>query len=178
MADTRQGRSPRSAVVPRHQNMVGVGLGDSRRNGTNPRFRHQFHADSGGTVSIFQVENKLGQIFNRVNIVVRRRRDQTNPGCTVPGTSNPVIYFEAGQLPTFAGLGPLRHLDLQFTGIAQVMARDPKPARCHLFDRRIHIIAVGQWRESLLVFAPLARITFAANTIHSNGQSCVGFPRN
>ena len=47
-----------------------------------------------------------------------------------------LVDLVAGQLAALAGLGALRHLDLQLVGVDQVVAGDAEAARGHLLDRR------------------------------------------
>ena len=64
-------------------------------------------------VDVLQVVDELGQIFDGVDVVVRRRRDEAHAGDGVPRLGDDFIDLVAGQLAAFAGLGALRHLDLQ-----------------------------------------------------------------
>ena len=54
-----------------------------------------------------------------------------------------VVDLVAGQLAALAGLGALRHLDLQLVGVDQVVAGDAEAARRDLLDR-----AAAQSRRS------------------------------
>ena len=62
---------------------------------------------------VLQVVDQLGQIFDRIDVVVRRRRDQPDARRRVPRLRDPRIHLRAGQLAAFARLRALRHLDLQ-----------------------------------------------------------------
>ena len=97
-------------------------------------------------VRVLQVVNQLRQILDRVDVVVRRRRDQPDAGRRVADLRDPRIDLVAGQLPAFARLGALRHLDLQVVGVDQVLARDAEARRGHLLDRRC--AASRRWRRA------------------------------
>jgi hypothetical protein len=56
---------------------------------------------------------------------------------------DPGIDLAPGKLAAFARLGALRHLDLQFLGVDQVLAGDAKTAAGHLLDGAVARIAVG-----------------------------------
>ena len=47
-----------------------------------------------------------------------------------------LVDLVAGQLAALAGLGALRHLDLQLVGVDQVLAGHAEAARGDLLDRR------------------------------------------
>src|SRR5690606_3839914 len=79
------------------------------------------------------------------------------------------------QLATFARLGPLSHLDLQFLGVDQVVAGDTKAAAGHLLDGAVAAVTVGVWLEADRVFATLARVAATADPVHGNGQRLVSF---
>ena len=88
-------------------------------------------------IGILQVVNKLSQIFNRVNVVVRRRRNQADTSGGVAHLGNPRKYFAAGQLSAFAGLGALRHFDLQLPSFDQIKTGNPESRGRDLFDRAV-----------------------------------------
>ena len=48
---------------------------------TNTCFRYQFYGNSGIGICTFQVVNQLCQILNRVNIMMRRRRNEGYTRC-------------------------------------------------------------------------------------------------
>ena len=47
---------------------------------THSAFGNQFHADFSLRIDIFQVEDKLGKIFNRINIMMWWRRNKSYSG--------------------------------------------------------------------------------------------------
>src|SRR5581483_10883396 len=72
-----------------------------------------------------------------------------------------------------AGLGALRHLDLQFSRLRQIIARDAEAPRGHLLDRAIARVAVGVERVARGVFAALAGVALAADAVHRNRERLV-----
>ena len=71
---------------------------------------------------VLQVVDELRQILDRVDVVVRRRRDEPDARRRVPHLRDPRIDLVAGELAALAGLGALRHLDLEIVGVDQVLA--------------------------------------------------------
>ncbi len=65
-----------AAVVTGDGDQIRIGFRHTGGNGANARFGNQLHGDHRFRVDLFQVENQLRQILNRVDIVVRRRGDQ------------------------------------------------------------------------------------------------------
>ncbi len=86
-----------------------------------------------------------------------------------------LVHLVAGQLAAFAGLGALRHLDLQLVGVDQVVGGDAEAAGGHLLDGAAPQIAVGVALEALFVFAALAGVGLAADAVHGDGQRLVRF---
>jgi hypothetical protein len=68
----------RTAVVTGDHQMVGLGLGDAGSHGADTDFGNQLDADRRLGIGVLQVMNQLRQILDRIDIVVRRRRDQSN----------------------------------------------------------------------------------------------------
>ena len=76
------------------------------------------------------------------------------PAVAVPGARDPRVDLGGRQLAALAGLGALRHLDLDVGGVREVHARHAEPAARDLLDRAA---ALGV-DQALDVFAALARV--------------------
>src|SRR5262245_11075394 len=148
MLQTGQWAGTRAAIVTADQNDVAMGFGHARRNGSDPDFRHQLYADAGAWIRVLQVVDELCQVLDRVDIVVRWRADQTHAGGRVAHLGDPRPYLVTGQLATFARLGALCHLDLQFVGVHKIFAGYTETAGSHLFDGTAAAVAVGVPHES------------------------------
>ncbi len=132
-----------AAAVAGDQDMIGLGFGHAGGNRADAHFAHQLHADAGGRVGVLQIVNELGQIFNRVNVMVRRRGNQPHARRRMPQLADVFVHLMAGKLAAFAGLGALGHLDLQFIGIDEILGGHAKASAGHLLDGRAAKIAVG-----------------------------------
>src|SRR6056297_2795771 len=117
--------------------------------------------------------NQLRQIFDRINIVVRRRADQTDTGRAVANPRDVFIDLSTWQLSAFARLGTLRDFDLNLIGVGQVFDRDAESTRGDLLDRRSFGIAVFQGLETDGIFAAFAGIALAAQAVHRDRQRFV-----
>src|SRR6185503_10640245 len=94
-----------------------------------------------GRVRAAQVVDQLLEVLDRVDVVVRRRRDQADARRRVAQPGDVVVDLVAGQLAALAGLGALRHLDLQAVGVDEVVRRDAEAARGDLLDRGTTLVA-------------------------------------
>ena len=74
--DRRGRRGAGAAVVAGDHDVVGAGLGDAGGDGADARVRDELDADLGRRVDAAQVVDQLRQVLDRVDVVVRRRRDQ------------------------------------------------------------------------------------------------------
>ena len=75
MTDTAAGGSAGAAIVAANQHHVGLAFGHARGNGADPHLRNQLDIDAGLAVGVFEIVDKFGQVFNRVDVVVGRGRD-------------------------------------------------------------------------------------------------------
>ena len=100
-------------------------------------------------VDVLQIEDELREIFDRVDVVVRRRRDERHARRRVAHARDDRVDLVPGELPAFAGLGALRHLDLQLVGVDEVVRGDAEARRGDLLDRRCAGVAVGVAYEAL-----------------------------
>ena len=74
----RERRGAGAAVVAGDQHHVGVRLGDAGGDRADADFGDQLHADARVAVGVLQIVDQLGEIFDRIDVVVRRRRDESH----------------------------------------------------------------------------------------------------
>src|SRR6185437_12887704 len=144
MRDGRLWRGAGAAVVSADQYDVRVRLGNTRRDRTYADFRYQLDADARLAVGVLEVMDELRQILDGVDVVMRRRGDEADSRRGMPGLGDPGVDLRPGQLAAFAGLGALRHLDLQLPRAHQVLAGDAEATRGHLLDGAVLRVAVRQ----------------------------------
>ena len=107
--------------------------------------------------------------------MVRRGRDEADAGDGVADPGDDVIHLVAGQLTAFAGLGALRHFDLQFVGVHEVMRGDAEASGGHLLDGGAAGVTVGVGDEAGFVLTAFARVAAATDAVHGDGESFVRF---
>ncbi len=139
----------RAAFVAGNGHMVGARLGDAGGHGAHADFGDELDRDQALRVDVLEVKDQLRQIFDRIDVVVRRRRDQADALGRVTHLGDDVVDLVTGQLAAFAGLCALRHLDLHHVGIDQVFRGHAEAARGHLLDGRAHGVAVRQRGEAI-----------------------------
>ncbi len=123
-------------------------------------------------VDLLEVVDQLGKVFDRVDVVVRRWRDQGHARYRVTQLGDKAVDLAAWQLAAFTGLGALGNLDLQHFGVDQVLRGHAKAAGGHLLDLRALDGAVAR-----RVFTALARVGTRAQAVHRLGQRFVGLWR-
>ena len=200
--DRRPRRRARAAVVPGDHHVVALALGHAGGDGADPDLGHQLDADVAVRRHVLQVVDQLRQVLDRIDVVVRRRADEAHARHAVAQASDVVADLATRQLAALAGLGALRHLDLDLVGAGQVFGRDAEAARGHLLDAAAQAVAFGQRQVDLdhvladhrrqrgalldrdaLQFLPIARrvlaalagVALAADAVHGDGQRGVGF---
>ena len=166
-----------AAAMARDEDRVGVRLGDPGGDGADAGARHQFHADPRRGVDLLEVVDQLRQVLDRIDVVVRRRRDQRHPRRRMAQPGDVGGHLEARQLAALAGLGALRHLDLDLLAVVQVVGGDAEAARSHLLDRRTGVVAVGVGEVALGAFAAFAGIRLGADAVHGDRQRLVRLRR-
>ena len=140
--ERRQRRGARAAVMAGDGHVIGLGLGDTRGDRAHADLRHELHRDRRLRVGVLQVVDQLRQILDRIDVVVRRRRDEAHAGHRIAQLRDVFGHLVARQLAALAGLGALRHLDLDLVGRRQVFRRDAEARRGHLLDLRAQAVAV------------------------------------
>ena len=105
--DARQGAGARAAVVAGDEDHVGLALGHACGDRADADLRDEFDGDAGGGVDGLQVVDQLGQVFDGIDVVVRRRRDERDAGRRVPHVGD--LGSETlwpGNWPPSPGLAP------------------------------------------------------------------------
>src|SRR5207244_5917577 len=110
--DARPRRGAGSAVVPGDDDVICLALGNARRDRADTDLGHQLHADARAGVGVLQVVDQLRQIFDRIDVVVRRRADQSHAGHRVAQVADVLADLATRQLAALTGLGALPHLAL------------------------------------------------------------------
>src|SRR6187397_3012375 len=128
-------------------------------------FGYELHRNPRPRIRVLQIEDQLREVFDRVDVVVRWRRDQTHARRGVPHFRDPRVDLVPGKLTALARLGALRHLDLQLVGIDQILAGDTEASRRDLLDRAALRVAVRHGQEALRILTALARVGAAAEAI-------------
>jgi hypothetical protein len=100
------GDAPGAAVVTGNQNHVRMRLGHARRDRADADFGDQLHADARVAVGIFQIVNQLRQIFDGVNVMMRRRRNQADAGRRAARFGDVRKTFLPGNSPPSPGFAP------------------------------------------------------------------------
>lgn len=70
-------------------------------------------AHLGSRVNLVQVKYELGQILNRVDVVVRRRRDESDARLRQTEGGDVLVDLGAGELSTLAGLCTLEKITMK-----------------------------------------------------------------
>ena len=108
------GEAPVPPESPLIKHLVRMRLGHAGRDGADADFRHQLYRHRRIGIGILEVEDQLREVFDRIDVVVRRRRDELHAGRGITKLRDILIDLMARQLAAFTRLRALRHLDLQF----------------------------------------------------------------
>src|SRR5258708_523836 len=168
--DGGQRRRAGTAVVPADGDDVRARLGYARGNDADARAGNEFDANARARIHGAQVMDQLREVFDAVNVVMRRRRNQRGAWRGVPDSRDVFADFLGGQLAALAGLRALRHLDFEFFSVDEIIRRDSKTSRGDLFDLvgRGRLVAIG-----IGILATFTRIAPSAELIHRQCQRAV-----
>ena len=131
-----------AAVMAGDEHHVGVRLRHARGNRADAVLADQLHVHPRLRVGVLQVVDQLREILDRVDVVVRRRRDQADARRGVPHLGHPRVHLVARKLAALTGFRALGHLDLDVGAVGQVVAGHAEPAGRHLLDRAAAPVAV------------------------------------
>ena len=151
--------------------------------------------------------DELRQIFDRIDVVVRRRRNQSHAGHRIAQFGNVFGHLVSGKLSSFTGLGALSHLDLNLIGASQILLSHAEATACHLLDARAQTVTVFEHdvghnavvsenvgnRHAFFdngvsrlefgliafrIFTAFAGVALASDAVHGNGKRRMSLRRN
>src|SRR5206468_2683961 len=107
---------------------------------------------------------------DRVDVMVRRGRDQPDAGRRVTDFSDVLVDLVAAERAAFAGLSALGHLDLKLIRVDEILHRHAKPARRDLLDRAAAERSIRVRLEAPRIFAALAGVRLPADAVHRDRE--------
>ena len=102
MLDGLHGRGSGAAIMTANEDIVGVGFSDARRDSADAKTGNQLDADTRLWVDLAQVIDQLGQVFDAIDVVMRRRRDERHARGGMAQFGDKGRDLAGGQLPTLA----------------------------------------------------------------------------
>ena len=118
MMDGALRRGAGTAVIARDQDDLRAGLGYAAGHGAHAMLRNQLDRHARLGIGVLQVIDQLRQIFDRINVMMGRRRDQRHARRGMTRLGDPGVYLATWQMSAFSRLCALRHLDLDLIGTA------------------------------------------------------------
>ena len=176
--DRRERRSAGAAIVACDQDAVGLALRDARRDRPDAGLGDQLDADVGTAIGVLEIVDQLGQILDRVDVVMRRRRSETDARRRVARRRDDLVDLVTGKLTALARLRTLGDLDLELVGVDEIGARHAEAARRNLLDRAASRISVGVRLPALGIFAALSGIAPAPDPVHRDRERLVCLGRD
>ena len=142
--DRRFGRGSRAAVVAGDRHVVRLRFRDAGGDGAHADLGDELHGNGGARIRVLEVVDQLRQVLDRIDVVVRRRRNEADAGHRVAKLRDVAGHLVARQLAAFARLRALRDLDLQLVGVHQIFGGHAEPGGGHLLDlgaKRVPLLA-------------------------------------
>jgi len=171
--DGGQRRRAGAATVAADGDDVGARFGDAGGDDADSGTGYEFDADTCLGIYGAQIVDQLRQVFNAVDVVMGRRRDERRAGRGMANARDVLGDFLGGQLAAFTGFGALRHLDFQLFGVDEIVRGDAETPGSNLFNfvggSRLVAIGVG-------VFSTFTGVAFAAEDVHGGGWVLGDYP--
>lgn len=104
--DAGQRRGPGAAVMPRNEDDIGVRLGDTRRDRPDPDFGDELDRNARLRIRIPEVVDQLREIFDRIDVVRRRREISVTFGIECRSLAMNLSTLCPGSCPPSPGLAP------------------------------------------------------------------------
>ncbi|MCY1170030.1 hypothetical protein D9M73_100880 [compost metagenome] len=164
-----------AADMPCDQDDVGMGLGHACCHRADPGRGDELDAHPRDRIDLLQVIDELRQILDRIDVMVRRRRDQRHARRRMAQLGDELGHLEAGQLPAFAGLCALRDLDFDLVAGVEIFRRHAKATAGDLLHPGIGVVAIGIGLIARAVLAAFARHRLGTDAVHRDGERFMRF---
>src|SRR3569832_2474020 len=117
--------------------MVSLGLGHARRHRADADFGYQLDRNRRLRIGVFQIMNQLRQVLDRINIMLRRRRNQTHHRDRETQQDEEHGTKRPGSWPPSPGLAPCAILIWICSADTRYSVVTPKrpDATCLIFER-------------------------------------------
>src|SRR5579859_4478905 len=169
--DGSERRRAGAAIVAADCDDIRAGLGDPRGDHADAGAGDKLYADAGLRIDGAQVVDELREVFDAVNVVVRRRRDQRGAGRGVANARNVLGDFARRKLAAFAWLAALGHFDFELFGANEIFGGDTEAAGGDLLD----LARAARRGVEIRIFAAFAGVAAAADLVHRQRESLVRF---
>ncbi|SKZ72348.1 Uncharacterised protein [Mycobacteroides abscessus subsp. abscessus] len=173
-----QRRCTGTAVVAGDQHDVGVCLRHTRGDRSDAELTDELDVYARLRIGILQIVDQLGEILDRVDVVMRWRRDEADARRRTTNLGDPRIHLVRRKLAALTGFRALRHLDLDVGAVAQVVRGDTEASRRDLLDRTATPVTVLVVMETTRILAALTGIRPSAESVHGDGQGLVRLGRD
>ena len=134
-------RGAGAPVEARQRDDVGSRLGDADRDDADVRHDRDLDRNARARIHGLELVDDLGEIFDRVDVVVVRRRDEVDARLRVARQRDLLRDLARRQVTALAGLGALPDLDLEIVRRVREQGRHAEPARRDLLTAIARIAA-------------------------------------
>ena len=162
----------RPTVGAAHVNDVCVRFRDARRDDPDAGLRDELHGDVRVWAHLAEIEDELGEILDRVDVVVRRWRDEGDARLRSPETRDLLAHLVCRDLASLARFRALRDLDLELVREHGVLGRHAEASRRDLLDPRVAVVP-----EPGRVLAALTRVRACAEAVQRDRDRLVRLRR-
>src|SRR5689334_16264758 len=109
--------------------------------------------------------DELREILDRVDVVMRRRRDERHARRRVPRSRDHLVHLVARKLAALSRLRTLRDLDLELAGAHEILRRHAEAGRSDLLDGTVPLRA-----KALAFLAAFTGVAPAADAVHCDRE--------
>lgn len=102
--DTSPSGGACATIVARDEDVVSLGLGHTCGDDTDTGLRDKLDRDSRAGAGALEIVNELLEILDGVDVVVRRRRNETDAWCRVTSPCDALADLMARQLATYLSM--------------------------------------------------------------------------
>src|SRR5439155_14104555 len=175
--DRGERRRARPAAMAGKMDVRGAGFGHTGGDRSHAARGDELDADPGRRIDRSEVGDQLGEILDRVDVVMGRWADVAHPRLPAPQSRDPGRRLFRGQLAALAGLRTLGDLDLELLASREVRRRDPEPGRRDLLDPGVVALAVRARDVPRWILAAFAGVGGSAGTLDPDRQGLVRLRR-
>lgn len=160
-------------IIERKGDMVGERIGEKGWKSEKEKLRKKIERNIGWRIEVFKVVDEMRKILNRVDVMVRRRRNEEKKRSGVEGIGDGRIEIVKRKMEELEGIWEMRKIDMDKIGIEEILSSKKEKERGKMIDwRELRVRSEIRKRvEKIRIIEEIEGVRIEENGVNREGKS-------